>query len=165
MANILTATEGSNVLRCAVDDAEMLALLPLVDGYVKQATGRDWTVDSTIRPEAKAAARLLLVQWHEDPGGLTNTLGPGRQAALAQLEALALRYRRFEGVSSAGSIYLPGVHEGDDVSAVRGVQGATGDQSANFETVISTDDYIQQTSGSDLSSQWFEALIVPVEVL
>ena len=93
MANILTPTEASNVLRCAVTDAEMLALLPLVDAHIKNASGRDWALDATIRPEAKSAARMLLVRWHEDPGGMAagNALGFGLMSVLVQLEALALQ--------------------------------------------------------------------------
>jgi hypothetical protein len=93
VANILTASEGSNVLRCSASDPELLALLPLVDAYLKNATGRDWTLDSTVRPEAKSAARMLLVRWHEDPGAMAagSALGFGLSACLVQLEALALQ--------------------------------------------------------------------------
>ena len=48
MANILTAAEAANVLRCLTTDAAMLQLLPQVDKYIKTATGRDWTADTTI---------------------------------------------------------------------------------------------------------------------
>ena len=93
MANILTAAEAANCLRCLTTDADMLALLPLVDDYIKDATGRDWTLDSTIQNKAKAAARILLTQWHENPGmigqGITS-LELGLRAVLTQLEALAL---------------------------------------------------------------------------
>lgn len=93
MANILTAVEAANVLRTSQTDADMLALLPLVDAYIKNATGRDWAADATIRPEAKSAARILLTMWHEAPGmigqGLTS-LPHGLEAVLSQLEALAL---------------------------------------------------------------------------
>lgn len=162
--NILSREEAATVLRCAQDDADMINLLPLVDRYIEQATGRDWSQDTLIRPEAKSAARMLLVRWHEDPGGMAagDTLGPGIRAVLTQLEALALRYRIFEGNSSAGYIYLPGVHEGDTVSSVVGIQGLTGDQSANFETVISEDNYLYQSSGSNLDEKFFRALIIPL---
>jgi len=95
MANILTELEGAAVLRCDENDQNMLDLLPQVDGYIQYATGRDWTVDSPIRAEAKAAARMLLVRWHEDPGGMGagGALGYGLAAALMQLEALALQLR------------------------------------------------------------------------
>lgn len=93
MANILTAAEAAIVLRCETSDPDMLALLPLVDAYVKNATGRDWTQDSTIYPEAKSAARMLLVQWHENPGMVGGGQVPlhfGLTSALVQLEAIAL---------------------------------------------------------------------------
>lgn len=93
MANILTAAEAANLLRTVQTDPDMLALLPLVDAYLKNATGRDWAGDSSIRPEAKSAARMLLVMWHENPSmigqGITS-LTHGLSAALLQLEALAL---------------------------------------------------------------------------
>jgi hypothetical protein len=89
---ILTVTEGANVLRCEETDPELLALLPIIDAYIENATGRDWAADTTIQPEAKGAARMLLVRWHEDPGGMAagSALGFGLSACLTQLEALAL---------------------------------------------------------------------------
>lgn len=91
-ANILTATEGATVLRCLATDQNMLDLLPMVDKYIEMATGRDWTLDAPRYSEAQAAARMLLVRWHEDPGGMAAgaALGQGLVAALAQLEAKAL---------------------------------------------------------------------------
>jgi len=91
MANILTAAEGAVVLRCEATDTNMLQLLPMIDKYIEQGTGRDWTADSPIRDEAKSAARMLLVRWHEDPGGMAagETLGPGFRACMTQLEWLA----------------------------------------------------------------------------
>jgi hypothetical protein len=92
-ANILSSTEAANVLRCETDDPDMLALLPLVDSYLEGATGRDWTLDASIYPQAKAAARMVLVKWHEDPGGMGGaaSLGWGLSATITQLEALALK--------------------------------------------------------------------------
>jgi hypothetical protein len=94
MSYILTDIEAANVLRCEPNDPFMLDLLPAVDAYLKQATGRDWAADTTVYTEAKAAARILLVQWHEDPGMMigsqANTLSGGLAACLAQLEAKAL---------------------------------------------------------------------------
>jgi len=70
----------------------MLMLLPQIDAYIEQATGRNWAADTTVRQEAKSAARMLLVRWHEDPGGMASgsSLGFGLTATLVQLEALAL---------------------------------------------------------------------------
>lgn len=162
MPNILTAAEGANVLRCETTDATMLQLLPMIDKYIQNATGHDWASDSSILPEAKSAAQILLVMWYENPamiaGGISS-LNFGLSAALVQLEAIALRYVEFEGISSAGTISLPGVKEGDTVETLTGIIGVSGDQSANFESVISQDGYIKQLSGSDLSDKWFRAFV------
>jgi hypothetical protein len=89
MPNILTATEAANVLRVEETDPLMLDLLPQIDAYIQRATGRDWTQDTEIYPEAKAAARVLLVRLHEDPGSLVaGALGFGQAATLLQLEAI-----------------------------------------------------------------------------
>lgn len=91
--NILTAEEGAAVLRCSESDSNLLMLLPGIDMYLKTATGRDWTLDTTIHEAAKNAARMLLVRWYEDPGGMVagSSLGFGLQAAIVQLSALALQ--------------------------------------------------------------------------
>jgi len=160
---ILTTTESATVLRCAEDDPNMLMLLPAIDAYIKMATGRDWAADTTIREEAKNAARMLLVQWHENPAmvGSSSPLSFGLMATLTQLEAIAHYYFTFEGLSSAGYVSLPGVLEGETVVSLVGRVGVSGDQSANFESVISEDGYLQQTSASDLSDKWFTAYLVP----
>jgi hypothetical protein len=94
VANILTEIEASAVLRVEPDDQIMLDILPQVDAYIKLATGRDWAADDLVRPEAKSAARMLLVKWYEDPGAMGvafgGSLGFGLSAALLQLEAIAL---------------------------------------------------------------------------
>lgn len=89
--NILTAAEGATVLRCLTTDQNMLDLLPMVDRYIYEATGWHWESDATIDDLAKAGARMLLVRWHEDPGGMAAgaALGQGLTACLAQLEAKA----------------------------------------------------------------------------
>ncbi len=91
MTNILTAAEAANVLRCLTTDALMLQLLPQVDEYIKTATGRDWTADTTIDPMAKAAAQILVTLWHENPAmtGSAGILPAGLSACLVQLEAKA----------------------------------------------------------------------------
>lgn len=164
MTNILTAVEAADVLRCETTDALMLAMLPSVDGYIRNATGHDWSADSTIHETAKAAARMLLVMWHENPAMISsgmNSMSHGLEAALTQLEAIALRYMIFEGISGVGSISLPGAQEGDTVSELVGVVGVSGDQSTSFESVITYDDEIQQTSASDLSEKYYRALLTP----
>lgn len=92
MTNILTAAEAANVLRCLTTDALMLQLLPQVDDYIKTATGRDWTADSSIDVTAKAAAQILVTMWHENPAmiGSAGALSGGLSACLVQLEAKAI---------------------------------------------------------------------------
>jgi hypothetical protein len=166
MTNILTATEGSQVLRCETTDALMLALLPAVDNYIRYATGHDWTTDSPILDAAKSAARILLVMWHENPGMMgsqTVLMNNGIAACLTQLEALALRYMIFEGEEQAGAVSLPGAKAGDTVQALIGVVGSTGDQHTLFETVITIANQIQQVSASDLSGKFYRAYLLPME--
>ena len=93
MTSILTPTEAATVLRCAIDDQNMLDLLPQVDAYIENATGWKWTEDEVINPTAKAAARMLLVQWHENPAqlGTESVLSFGLDAVLLQLKAEAKR--------------------------------------------------------------------------
>jgi len=163
VANILTAAEAATVLRTTATDAAMLALLPLVDSYLKQATGHDWAADNPVRPEAKSAAQMLITMWYENPAMTASGISSltfGLQAALVQLEAIALSYRNFAGRNGAGSITLTGVRVGDTVSTVVGIIGATGDQSAAFESVITVDDQIQQLSSEDLALKWYRASIV-----
>ena len=161
--HILTTAEAAAVLRCDEDDQNMLLLLPAIDAYIKMGTGHDWAADSTIREEAKNAARIALVQWHEDPGMTLSelrTLSLGFNACMTQLEAIALHYRTFEGLNGIGSIEMPGVCRGDSIITLAGKVGISGDQSAKFESVITWDGYIQQTSSEDLYEKWFEAYIV-----
>jgi hypothetical protein len=165
MANILTAAEAAQVLRCTNTDALMLALLPSVDAYIRQATGHDWANDSTIHALAKAAARILITLWHENPGmiGSQGALPWGLSAALAQLEALALRYKTFEGLSSAGWVSLPWAKAGDVVAELVGVVNTSGNQAASFAAYVEFDGLLEQTSSSDLSEKWFRVLLTPPE--
>jgi hypothetical protein len=92
--NILTTAEAAAVLRTVETDPAMLLLLPQIDAYIDTATGRDWTLDDPVHEMAKAAARMLLVRWYEDPGAMGQSQGllpQGCSAALAQLEAIALQ--------------------------------------------------------------------------
>jgi len=155
MTNILTAAEGANFLRTDATDAAMLALLPLVDSFIQKATGRDWTADTTIHNIAKAAAGMLLVAWYDNPAMIGNegALAFGLNNVLTQLEAEALKYRKyvFYGSNGAGAIALEGALVGDDVIKLLGAYGSTGSQSAKFESEISVLGQIQQTDGGDLS--------------
>lgn len=167
MANILTAAEAASAIRVASTDADLTALLPMVDAFVNKATGRDWTQDGTINVLAKNAARMLIVQWYDNPGMLaqagegTMPLSFGLINALSQLETEALKYRKyqFEGLNGAGDIYLPGARVGDDVIKLVGVYGVSGSQVSKFETEISDDDYIAQTDGGDLSDNLYVVVL------
>ena len=166
MTTILTTTEAAAVLRCDPSDTEMINLLPIVDAYIIRATGHDWTADAAIDPVAKAAARMLLVNWHENPGvtGIS-VLSFGANAALTQLEAKAAQYQEFRGAGGAGYCPLEGAEIGDTVVSVTGLVGITGDQSANFESVITVCGYIKQLSNSNWYWNWFRAYLKPVEEL
>lgn len=96
--SILTPIEAATVLRCESDDENMLDLLGLVDAYIENATGWKWAADGVINLSAKAAARMLLVQWHENPSqmseGLNSTaLAFGLDSVLLQLKAEATRLK------------------------------------------------------------------------
>ena len=164
MPNILTVAEAANFIRTDTTDAVMLMLLPQVDAFIKRATGRDWTLDGTINPIAKAAAVMLLVQWYDNPAqafGESTAMSFGLTATLTQLEAEALKYRKsvFAGLSNAGSILLAGARKGDDVISLVGVYGVSGSQAANFESEISIEGQIQQTASSDLSENVYVVIL------
>src|SRR4030065_860694 len=109
-----------------------------------------------IREEAKSAARTALVQWHEDPGMTLSelrTLSLGFAACMVQLEAVALHYKIFEGLEGAGYVEIPDAREGDSVITLVGKVGASGDQTSKFESVITEDGDLQQTSSDDLSEK------------
>lgn len=158
--SILTAAEAANALRCAEDDALMLQLLPQVDAYIYRATGRDWSADSPISERAKSAATMLVVAWHENPAmiGTETGLQFGLSAVLTQLESDALRYRIYaiDGLDGGGSIYLDEYAKtGAQIVALVGITGVSGDQSDKFESVLTTDYYITQTSTEDLSDNQY----------
>lgn len=160
MANILTAAEAANFLRTTTDDAVMLQFLPLVDTYLQQATGHDWTVDSDKHNTAKIAAGMLLTYWYDNPHAVGEA-PVSLAAALVQLEAEALKYRKYEfgGLNGAGAVSIPGLRKGDGVITLTGVYGVSGDQSANFEATVSEDDQIEQTSASDLSDNLYVVVV------
>ena len=165
MTNILTAAEAANFIRTEADDAAMLDLLPIVDQLIQDATGRDWTQDATIHNTAKAAAGMYVTLLYDNPAqlqkGSESLLPYGPTDALAKLEAEALKYRKyqFEGLSGAGEIALPGARMGDDVIKLVGIYGASGDQTASFESEISDSGVIAQTSTSDLSDKLFVVVL------
>jgi hypothetical protein len=165
MANLLTAGEAAAVLRVDSSNADMLNLLPLIDDTIKDATGFDWASLTTVPDKAKAAARMLLVMWFEDPAqaGGTGVMPPfGLTSVLGQLETLALEYKTFEGGYGAGFLPLAGAHEGDSVASVDGLVGLTGDQGAKFESFISEEGFIKQISADSLDECYFRAHLVPL---
>ena len=95
MTSILTPTEAATVFRCEIDDENMLGLLDQVDAYIENATGWKWTEDEVINVTAKSAARMLLVQWYENPAQLGSelVLSFGLNAVLLQLKAEAVRLK------------------------------------------------------------------------
>lgn len=163
MTNILTSAQAANALRVATSDSRLADLLPQVDAYIKNATGRDWTADQTIHSSAIAAATMLLVMWFDNPSmvGSEGSLSHGLTFQLSQLEAEALKYRKYQfyGASGAGGISVSGALVGDDVISLVGVYGASGSRVADFETEISEEGYIQQISGSDLSENLYVVIL------
>lgn len=160
MTNILTAAQAANFLRTQATDAVMLQLLPLVDEYLKNATGHDWAADQQIHNAAITAAGMLLTYWYDNPSAVGST--PSTiSGTLLQLEAEALKYRKyvFEGASTSGSVYLPGAREGDQVIKLVGVYGVSGDQSSDFESRISVDDQIVQSNADDLSANQYVVVL------
>jgi hypothetical protein len=163
MTNILTAQQAANALRTETTDLRMLDLLPQVDLFIQRATGRDWTQDTTKNAVAVSAATMLLVQWFDNPSmiGDQGSLHFGLTAALSQLEAEALKYRKyeFEGISGVGSILLPGAREGDDVVKLVGIFNASGSQISSFESEVSEENYLKQISASDLTETIFVVVL------
>lgn len=163
MTNILTTTQAENALRVASGDARVTDLLPQVDKIIERATGRDWTQDTAKHPIAVSAATMLLVQMFENPAmtGDSAMMAFGLTNALAMLEAEALKYRKyeFEGCTGGGSIWLPGAREGDVVIKLVGVYGASGNQASKFESAISEEQYIVQTSSEDFAEVHFVVVL------
>lgn len=164
MTDILTAAEAAIVLRCEENDARMLQLLPQITAFIKNATGHDWENDDPILASAKAAARMLLVMEYEDPGMISGikSLDYGLTFQLAQLQALALNYIEFQGRSGAGPIEVPLAFLGDAVDTLVGVSGVSGDQSGDFESVITVQGQIQQDSTEDLSDNFYRVHLTPL---
>ena len=160
MSNILTAAEAANFLRSTATDAVMLQYLPLVDEYLKNASGHDWAVDTVKNATAKTAAGMLLVYWYDHPS-LIGQAPSAMSALLVQLEAEALKYRKvhFTGLNGAGSISMPEAREGDEVISLTGVYLSSGDQSALFESAVSEEGLFEQLSSSDLSEYQFVVVL------
>jgi len=91
---ILTNQEAVDMLRLSnpEDYPQLNILLPFVDDYIKTATGKDWSVDTSIDPTAKMLASSLLVRWFDDPGqmGIISDNDIGVRSLFGQLHAKAL---------------------------------------------------------------------------
>lgn len=160
MPNILTAAQAANFIRTEATDTVLLQLLPLVDQYLLAATGHDWASDAEIHPSAITAAGMLITYWYDNPGMIGQAPVTVR-STLMQLEAEALKYRKyqFSGANGAGGIFLKGARKGDEVVRLTGVYGVSGDQSSMFESVITAADQIQQTQGGDLSENLYVVVL------
>lgn len=160
MTNILTDAQAANFVRTSATDAVMLQLLPLVDEYLKNATGHDWASDATKHNAAITAAGMLLIHWYDNPA-LIGQAPVTVRTTLVQLEAEALKYRKYEfaGINGAGGVSIPGARKGDTVVKLIGTYGVSGDQSASFEAAVSKDDQVQQTSSSDLSENLYVVVL------
>lgn len=75
-------------------------------------------------------------------------------------DALALvKFYTFAGVAAAGPVTVTGVKVGDVITSVINVTD-TADASASFETAVTVNDQVQQSSASDLSTKKFQAVIL-----
>jgi hypothetical protein len=85
-------------------DVKLLDVLPQVDSYIQQATGRDWTKDSSIHAGAKAAARLYLALTYDLMSMQQNQIDALNRAltsSLTQLESIAQGMKAVDNVNSA----------------------------------------------------------------
>lgn len=94
--SILTNSEAMAMLRLdgsVTDHPQLTTLLPAIDDFIKNGTGRDWAADSMVSPLAKMAAQMLLTQWYDNPAavGKADELRFGLSSLLGQLEAKALQ--------------------------------------------------------------------------
>jgi hypothetical protein len=107
VANILTAEEAARVVAVDPADDKLADVLPQVDAYIQHATGRDWTQDTEIRPEAKAAARLQLALIYDlmamQPSQIAS-LRAGLVSSLAQLETIASCLQAIENINTAAYV-------------------------------------------------------------
>lgn len=161
MPNILTDAEAGYFVRTTSTDSIMLQLLPMVDEYIKRATGRDWSADTTINKVAKLAAGALLTAWYDNPGSVGSGV-PSATGALTQLEAEAAKYRKYEfrGLNGSGYIFLgDDVCIGDDVVKLVGVYGVSGTQVSSFESKVSTYNSLRQTNSADLSGNKYVVIL------
>ena len=84
-------------------------------------------------------------------------------AANTRAVLLGLKTISFNGKNGAGAISAVGAVAGDKVIDVFGItSGALGSVDTLYETTITVNDQIQQSSGSDLSTKIYVALLLAV---
>ena len=92
---ILTSQEASEILKYN-SPGEMPGnitsiILPAIDTFIKDATGKDWALGVPIDPTAKMVASVLLVRWYEDPGMIGKAPDSGIVMFISQLHAKVLQ--------------------------------------------------------------------------
>ena len=103
MTNILTTDEAARVVGEDSTAERLLDVLPQVDSYVNGATGHDWTADTAINPEAKAAARLYLALTYDLMSMQQNQIDALNRAlisSLTRLEAIATELQTIQNINS-----------------------------------------------------------------
>lgn len=98
---ILTMLEAAELLD--YESAEdmprkvMTVLVPAINSFIRNATGKDWSKDSEVDPVAKMCAGILLVRWFEDPGQVGKVSDAGLLAVVGQLSARAAKEGQVDG--------------------------------------------------------------------
>jgi len=104
VANILAAAEAARVLRLDPTDALLADMLPQIDALIKQATGRDWALDSPVHPLAKRAA-MCRIAVDYDLGAMNQSqidvMERSYVAAVMQLETITTNLQAVQNVNAA----------------------------------------------------------------
>lgn len=82
---ILTKEEAAGVLKLenVADYPTLDIILPAIDDYLKDATGKDWAAASN--PLAKMIASVLLARWFQDTGLIGKVEDQGLIGLITQL--------------------------------------------------------------------------------
>lgn len=97
-------------------------------------------------------------------GAVTTAKILAGNVTLPKISFSGIKVYRFDGKNGTGAITLTGAVVGDRVIAIFGVVSATGvtvATPANFESTITVNDQIQQSSASDLSGNDYIVLLAP----
>jgi hypothetical protein len=84
----------------------------------------------------------------------------GRDMVDSLMSINRLKMLSFTGRSGAGACTLTGAAVGDVVQALTGIS-TVGSAAASFESIITVNNQIQQTSASNLSAITYMALLTP----